>query len=71
MSFRTVVISKQSKLSYKNSFLVVKQEEDEKYIHLSEIDTIIIDNPSSVVTCFLLKELSLNKINIIFATFND
>ena len=66
MSFRTVVISKQSKLSYKNSFLVVKQEEDEKYIHLSEIDTIIIDNPTSVVTCYLLKELSLNKINIIF-----
>ena len=60
MSFRTVVISKQSKLSYKNSFLVVKQEEDEKYIHLSEIDTIIVDNPASVVTCFLLKELSLN-----------
>lgn len=66
MSFRTVVISKQSKLNYKNSFLVVKQEEDEKYIHLSEIDTIIVDNPASVVTCFLLKELSLNKINIIF-----
>lgn len=66
MSFRTVVISKQSKLSYKNSFLVVKQEDDEKYIHLSEIDTIIVDNPSSVITTYLLKELSQNKINIIF-----
>ena len=66
MSFRTVVISKQSKLSYKNRFLVVKQEDDEKYIHLSEIDTIIVDSISTVVTNYLLKELSDNKINIIF-----
>ena len=44
MSFRTVVISNQSKLNYKNRFLVVKQDNDEKYIHLSEIDTIIVDS---------------------------
>ena len=44
MSFRTVVITKQSKLNYKNRFLVVKQEDDEKYVHLSEIDTIIVDS---------------------------
>lgn len=66
MSFRTVVIAKQSKLSYKNRFLVVKQEDDEKYIHLSEIDTIIVDSISTVITSYLLKELSDNKINIIF-----
>ena len=57
---------RQSKLSYKNRFLVVKQEDDEKYIHLSEIDTIIVDSISTVVTNYLLKELSDNKINIIF-----
>lgn len=28
MSFRTVVITKQSKLSYKNRYLVVKQENE-------------------------------------------
>ena len=66
MSFRTIVISKQSKLSYKNRFLVVKQEDDEKYIHLSEIDTIIVDSISTVITNYLLKELSDNKINILF-----
>ena len=43
MSFRTVVITNQAKLNYKNRFLVVKQELEEKYIHLSEIDTVIID----------------------------
>lgn len=66
MSFRTVVISKQSLISYKNRFLVVKQGIDEKYIHLSEIDTIIIDSISVSLTTYLLKELSNNKINIIF-----
>ena len=66
MSFRTVVITKQSKLNYKNRFLVVKQDNDEKYIHLSEIDTIIVDSISVSISTYLLKELSDNKINIIF-----
>ena len=66
MSFRTVVITKQSKLNYKNKFLVVKQEDDEKYIHLSEIDTIIVDSIAVSISAYLLKELSENKINIIF-----
>ena len=66
MSFRTVVISKQSRISYKNRFLVVKQEDDEKYIHLSEIDTIIVDSIAVSISTYLLKELSENKINIIF-----
>lgn len=66
MSFRTVVITKQSKISYKNRFLVVKQDSDEKYIHLSEIDTIIVDSISVSISAYLLKELSDNRINIIF-----
>lgn len=66
MSFRTVVITRQSKISYKNRFLVVKQENDEKYIHLSEIDTIIVDSISVSISAYLLKEVADNKINIIF-----
>ncbi len=66
MSFRTVVITRQSKISYKNRFLVVKQESEENFIHLSEIDTIIVDSISVSISAYLLKELSDNKINIIF-----
>ena len=62
MSFRTVVITKQSSLSYKNRFLVVKQDVDEKYIHLSEIDTVVVDTPAVSISVYLLKELSDNKI---------
>ncbi len=66
MSFRTVVITKQAKISYKNRFLVVKQDINENYIHLSEIDTIIVDSISVSISAYLLKELAENKINIIF-----
>ena len=66
MSFRTVVISNKAKLSYKNNYLVVKNEDDEKYIHMSEIDTVIIDSIAVSITSYLLLELSNNKINIIF-----
>lgn len=66
MSFRTVVITRQSKISYKNRFLVVKHESDEKFVHLSEIDTIIVDSISVSISAYLLKELAANKINIIF-----
>ena len=66
MSFRTVVIANQAKISYKNRFLVVKKDIEEKYIHLSEIDTIIVDSISVSISSYLLKELADNKINIIF-----
>lgn len=66
MSFRTVVITRQSKINYKHRFLVVKHDSDETYIHLSEIDTIIVDSISVSISAYLLKELSDNKINIIF-----
>lgn len=55
-----------SRLSYKNHFLVIKQDLDEKYIHLSEIDTIIVDSITVSISTYLFKELSDYKINIIF-----
>lgn len=70
MSFRTVVITKQAKLNYQNRFLVVKNGIEENYIHLTEIDTIIVDSISVSLSSYLLKELSLNKINIIFCDEN-
>lgn len=66
MSFRTVVITNKSKLNYKNRFLVVKKDLEEQYIHLSEIDTLIVDSISVSISSYLLKELSDYKINVIF-----
>ena len=66
MSFRTVVITNKAKLNYKNRYLVVKKELEEKYIHLSEIDTLIIDSIAVSISSYLLKELLDNKINVMF-----
>ena len=65
MSFRTVVITNQSKLNYKNRFLVVKQDNDEKYIHLSEIDTIIVDSISVSISSYLFLKDNSKKENIV------
>ena len=54
MSFRTIVITNKANLNYKNRFLIVKQELEEKYIHLSEIDTIIVDSISESISTYLL-----------------
>ena len=66
MSFRTVVVSNKAKLSYKNNYLVVKKEDDETYVHMSEIDTVIIDSIAVSITSYSLLELIKNKINVIF-----
>jgi CRISPR-associated endonuclease Cas1 subtype II len=65
MSFRTVVITKQCKLSYKDHYLVVR-DEDVKLIHLSEINTLIVDTTMVSITAYLLCELVKRKVAIIF-----
>lgn len=65
MSWRTVYISSQSHLSYKNNFLVIRGE-DTKQVHISEINTIIIDSNTSTISTYLLNELVNNKIKVIF-----
>lgn len=66
MSFRTVVIQKQTKLSYKNNYLVIRSSDDVKSIHISEINTLIVDTMAASITSYLMTELIKNKINVIF-----
>lgn len=65
MSFRTVVISSQAKISYKNDYLVVRNEDGTKYVHLSEIETLMVDSTMVSISSFLLCKLSENKIKVI------
>ena len=65
MSWRIVVIENQAKLSYKNGYMVVRGE-DVSMIHLSEINTIIIDTTAASITAYLISELIKNKIKLIF-----
>ena len=65
MGWRTVVVNRNCKLSYKNDYLVIRSEELQM-IHLSEIDTIIVENGMVSITSYLINELAQNKIKIIF-----
>ena len=65
MSWRTVVITNRCKLSYKNNYLIIRNEEN-NMIHLSEIGTIIIDSTLATITSYLLTELMKRKIKVVF-----
>lgn len=65
MGFRTVVITKQCKCSYKNGYLVIIDDEV-KSVHLSEIETVVIDTTAVSITGYLLCQLSRKKITVIF-----
>lgn len=65
MSFRTVVINKQSKLDYELNYLVVKNDTIVKVL-INEITIIIVQNTLSTITTYLLSKLIENKIKIIF-----
>ena len=64
MGWRTIVVSKNCKLSYKNDYLIIRSE-DLKMIHLSEINMIIIENGMASITSYLINELANKKIKLI------
>lgn len=66
MTFRTIVITKKSKLSYKNHYMIVRNDEITK-IHLSEFDTLIIDSLQVSITTYLLVELAKRNVKTIFS----
>lgn len=66
MSWRTVIVTKPSKLDYSLDYLVVRDVETTVRIHLSEISVLIIENTASSITCALMSRLVAKKIKVIF-----
>ena len=64
MGWRTVIVSKVCKLSYKNNYLIIRNDNLEM-IHLSEINIIVIDTGMVSITSYLISELAKNKIKLI------
>lgn len=64
MTWRTVILSADSKLSLRMNHLVVAGEEVVR-IPLSEIGTVIIENPNIVLTGHIINALSENRITTI------
>lgn len=66
MSWRVVVISSIAKLGYKMDYLVVRNPEGTKRIHLSEISVLMIESTAVSLTAYLLCELAKRKIDVVF-----
>ncbi|MGL4990435.1 MAG: type II CRISPR-associated endonuclease Cas1 [Sarcina sp.] len=65
MSWRTVIIKNKCKLSYKNNSLLIRNDML-NMIHLSEINTLVIETTMVSITSILLSECIRRKIKIIF-----
>lgn len=66
MGWRTVVVSKSSKLDLRLGYMVVRDSEETIRVHIGEISVLIIENTASSVTASLLCELMKQKIKVIF-----
>lgn len=66
MGWRTVVVSKPSKLDLRLGYMVVRDCENTVRVHISEISVLIVENAASSVTTALLNELTKQKIKVIF-----
>lgn len=64
MGWRTVLVNNNCKLSYKNDYLIIRNEKL-NMIHLSEINMIIIENGMVSITSYLINELANKKIKLI------
>ena len=64
MGWRTIVVNKNCKLSYKNDHLIIRSE-DIRMIHLSEINSIIVENGMVSITSYLMNELINHKIKLV------
>ena len=66
MSWRTVVITKPSKLDLKLGYLVVRNSEKTIKIHIREISVLIVETTFSSITTALMSELIKQKVKVIF-----
>lgn len=66
MAFRTIYIEKALYVRLDLNNVVVNYENDNYYINLNEINTIVFDDPRCKISLRLLANLCENGINVIF-----
>lgn len=65
MSWRTVIVSSQSKLDYKMGYMVVRGKETRRVL-LDEIAILLLENPMVSLTGCLVEALIEKKVRVIF-----
>lgn len=66
MAFKKVVISKHSKCTYKNGFLQVRQGVESQQIYVGDIDCVIFETRSALISAHLLTELARQHVAVMF-----
>ncbi|MGN0463109.1 MAG: type II CRISPR-associated endonuclease Cas1 [Acutalibacteraceae bacterium] len=66
MAWRTVVVTKPSKLDLRLGYMVIRDSENTVRVHISEISVLMIENIGASLTAALLCELSRQKVKVIF-----
>lgn len=66
MSWRVVVVSSRSKLELKLNYLVIRNSDTTRKVHVDEISVLVIENTGSSITASLLEMLWKKKIAVIF-----
>lgn len=66
MGWRTIIINKHSKLSYKNNHLMFKSVDQHDMVHLSEIDVLVLETTDITLTSMLVKRLIDYNVLVIF-----
>lgn len=66
MGWRTIVVNKHSKLSYKNHHLIYKSVDQNEMIHISELDILLLETTDILITTMLIKKLIDENVLILF-----
>ncbi|MGK4145293.1 type II CRISPR-associated endonuclease Cas1 [Weissella paramesenteroides] len=67
MGFRTVIITKHCKVSYKAGKIVLQTDNDMQMIPLSDINILLLGTPQSVITGHAVMKLIENGVKLIFS----
>lgn len=66
MGFKSIIVTKPAKLSYKNGYMIIRTDIT-TMVHISEIELILLDTLTVTLTGYLLNELITNKVKIVFS----
>lgn len=66
MGWRSIIITQHAKLTYTSSMMKVQTDEGINEVPLNDIDTLLISTTQAVLSSFLLNQLALRKINVVF-----
>lgn len=65
MAWRNLIITKPSRLNFKNNNIVIKSDEFETEVPLEDVSTLLLEHPQITITHTLLSNLSINNIVVI------